>query len=181
MTTNGLFGFFDAPWIPVFLTVIFLFHPLLGYIALGGAAVLTVFALVNEWRTRKPLMAANEQSIQERQVLDAKLRNVEVIEALGMRPRIQERWARSSRAGDRLAGQGERRGGRAHLFEQGFPPTAPVFDPRRRRLAGHSTTGDPRGHDRRLYSDGAGLGAHRSNDRCLEGIRECAGKGAALK
>ncbi|MBN2885567.1 MAG: type I secretion system permease/ATPase, partial [Chromatiaceae bacterium] len=60
--------------------------------ALGGALILTALALINEWRTREPLMAANGQAIREQQLLNAKLRNVEVIEALGMRPRIQERW-----------------------------------------------------------------------------------------
>lgn len=92
MTGNGLFGFFDVPWIPVYMLLVFFFHPLLGTVALGGALVLTTLALLNEWRTREPLMAANSQSIREQQLLNAKLRNVEVIEALGMRPRIQERW-----------------------------------------------------------------------------------------
>lgn len=92
MTGNGLFGFFDAPWIPVYMIIVFLFHPLLGTIALVGALILTALALINEWRTREPLMAANGQAIREQQLLNAKLRNVEVIEALGMRPRIQERW-----------------------------------------------------------------------------------------
>ena len=92
LTGPGLFGFFDAPWMPVYMLVIFLFHPLLGFIALGGAMALLILALINELRTRKPLMAASAQSIQEQQVLDAKLRNVEVIEALGMRERIEARW-----------------------------------------------------------------------------------------
>ncbi len=92
MTGNGLFGFFDTPWIPVYMVVLFLFHPLLGFIALGGAVILVTLALVNEWMTRKPLMAASNQSIQEQQVLAAKLRNAEVIEALGMRPRVEARW-----------------------------------------------------------------------------------------
>ncbi|KXX64341.1 type I secretion system permease/ATPase [Marichromatium gracile] len=92
MTGNGLFGFFDAPWIPVYMVVIFMFHPLLGVIALGGALILIALAFLNEFRTRKPLMAASNQAIREQHVLNAKLRNVEVIEALGMRPQIQQRW-----------------------------------------------------------------------------------------
>jgi len=92
LTGNGLFGFFDAPWSPIFVVAIFLFHPLLGMIAVGGGVILVILALVNEFRTRHPLVAASEQGIRERQVLDAKLRNIEVIEALGMRPRIWERW-----------------------------------------------------------------------------------------
>ncbi len=45
----------DAPWAPVFLVLVFLLHPLLGWIALSGGAVLFTLAMLNEWLTRQPL------------------------------------------------------------------------------------------------------------------------------
>src|SRR5688500_2193549 len=47
LTGNGVLALFDAPWLPFFLLIIFLFHPLLGAIALGGAAVMWLLAFLN--------------------------------------------------------------------------------------------------------------------------------------
>lgn len=89
---GALNGFFDLPWVPIFLIILFLFHPLLGYLALGGAILLFLLAVANELRTREPAMIASEQAIRERQMLTANLRNVEVMEAMGMRERVFARW-----------------------------------------------------------------------------------------
>jgi ATP-binding cassette subfamily C exporter for protease/lipase len=59
LTGNALFAFFDAPWFPIYLIVIFLFEPSLGFFALGGTIVLVVLAVVNERVTRKPLAEAS--------------------------------------------------------------------------------------------------------------------------
>src|SRR6478735_1594786 len=48
LTGNALFAFFDAPWFPFYLIVIFLFEPTLGAFALGATAILIVLAIVNE-------------------------------------------------------------------------------------------------------------------------------------
>ncbi|WPL18680.1 Type I secretion system ATP-binding protein PrsD [Thiorhodovibrio winogradskyi] len=87
-----LVSFFDLPLVPVFLTIIFLFHPLLGFLTLGGAVILFIIALINEMISREPAMLASEQAIRERQALAANLRNVEVMEAMGMRNSIFARW-----------------------------------------------------------------------------------------
>src|SRR3989337_1855910 len=34
----GVIALFDAPWLPLFLVLIYLFHPVLGAVALAGAA-----------------------------------------------------------------------------------------------------------------------------------------------
>jgi ATP-binding cassette subfamily C exporter for protease/lipase len=48
LTGNALFAFFDAPWFPIYLIVIFMFEPWLGLFALCGTVVLMVLAVVNE-------------------------------------------------------------------------------------------------------------------------------------
>ncbi|BAN50088.1 type I secretion system permease/ATPase [Metapseudomonas resinovorans] len=92
LTGNGLFAFFDAPWTPIYLLVIFLVHPLLGIVTLVGSAILFCLALLTEVVTRGPLMEANQASMSSGAFANNNLRNTEVIEAMGMLPAIRERW-----------------------------------------------------------------------------------------
>jgi ATP-binding cassette subfamily C exporter for protease/lipase len=92
LTGNGLFAFFDAPWTPIYLLVIFLVHPLLGIITLVGSAILFGLALLTEVVTRGPLMEANQAAMSSGAFANNNLRNTEVIEAMGMLPAIRERW-----------------------------------------------------------------------------------------
>ncbi len=92
MTGNGLFAFFDAPWMPVYLAVLYLFHPYLGLLATAGGLILIVLAYVNEVSTKKLLAEASGESMRENQYFSTNLRNLEVIDALGMRERIMQRW-----------------------------------------------------------------------------------------
>ena len=107
----GLTAFFDAPWMPFFLTVIFLFHPWLGAVALCGALLLFVIALLSETTTRRNLREANANSLQAHRFAESSLRNADVIWAMGMRGDLRKRWqqkhlgalAYSGAATDRLA------------------------------------------------------------------------------
>jgi ATP-binding cassette, subfamily C, bacterial exporter for protease/lipase len=92
LTGNALFAFFDAPWFPIYLIVIFLFEPTLGLFALVGTAVLVALAYVNERITRKPLGEANTMAIASSTLATNNLRNAEVIESMGMLPNLIRRW-----------------------------------------------------------------------------------------
>jgi ATP-binding cassette, subfamily C, bacterial exporter for protease/lipase len=92
LTGNALFAFFDAPWFPFYLIVIFLFEPSLGLFALCGTAVLVVLAYVNERVSHKPLAEANSMAIAASNLAGNNLRNAEVIESMGMLPNLQGRW-----------------------------------------------------------------------------------------
>ncbi|KHT39966.1 type I secretion system permease/ATPase [Pectobacterium brasiliense] len=91
-TGNALFAFFDAPWFPVYLLVIFLLHPWLGVMALAGAIILIVLAWLNQKLTREPLALAAQNTVQATQQANANLRNADAIEAMGMLPAMRERW-----------------------------------------------------------------------------------------
>lgn len=91
-TGNSLFAFFDAPWFPVYLLVIFLFHPWLGALALAGAVVLTLLAWLNQRMSSAPLAEAGRISIRANQQATANLRNAEAIEAMGMLANLRQRW-----------------------------------------------------------------------------------------
>ncbi|QNK31133.1 type I secretion system permease/ATPase [Serratia sp. JUb9] len=92
LTGNALFAFFDAPWFPIYLLVIFLFNPWLGLFALLGSLLLVALAIINEIASRKPLSEASKLSIMSSNLASTNLRNAEVIEALGMLPNLKSRW-----------------------------------------------------------------------------------------
>jgi ATP-binding cassette subfamily C exporter for protease/lipase len=94
LTGNALFAFFDAPWFPINLIVIFVFEPVLGLFALAGTIVLIILAVVNERVTREALSEANAMSIQANTLATNNLRNAEVIESMGMLPNLMGRWFR---------------------------------------------------------------------------------------
>jgi ATP-binding cassette, subfamily C, bacterial exporter for protease/lipase len=93
VTGNALFAFFDAPWFPIYLIVIFAFDVWLGLFALVGSALLVVLAIVNERVSRRPLAEATTLSIRSTSLATSDLRNAEVIEAMGMLPHLMARWS----------------------------------------------------------------------------------------
>lgn len=94
LTGNALFAFFDAPWFPIYLAVIFFFDSTLGWFALVGTLILLVLAVVNELVSRKPLADANTMAIVSGNLATNNLRNAEVIESMGMLPNLMGRWFR---------------------------------------------------------------------------------------
>ena len=83
LSGTGPSALFDAPWVPIYLGVILLLHPLLFLVAAVGAALLFAIALVNELRTRKPQTEANEQYAWASAIASAGCRNAEVVGAMG--------------------------------------------------------------------------------------------------
>lgn len=92
LTGNGLFAFFDAPWAPIYLIVIFMFNPWLGVFAIVASLVLFSLALVTELSTRKPLAEAQHVAAGANNYATNNLRNAEVIEAMGMLDNLRRRW-----------------------------------------------------------------------------------------
>ncbi len=97
LTGNGLFFFFDAPWTPLFLIVIWMLHPLLCLVAAAGAAILFTVALVNEFATRTPLKDAATQGAGAAAFAENTLRQAESVEAMGMLPGLRQRWIEQNR------------------------------------------------------------------------------------
>lgn len=92
MTGNGLFAFFDAPWIPIYIAVLFMFHPVFGYFSIFAAIVLVAFTIINEYSTKAKLLEANNLSRASTIYVDSNIRNAEVINAMGMKGNILGIW-----------------------------------------------------------------------------------------
>ena len=92
VTGSGMFAFFDAPWFPLYLLVIFIFNPWVGLFALVSVVILIGLAWLNQWVSSAALKEASAVSIQSTSMATNNLRNAEVIEAMGMLPQVRERW-----------------------------------------------------------------------------------------
>ena len=83
----------DAPWVPIFIAVGFLLHPLLGTVSLFGAIVIFLLALTAELSTRNLLYKGNSQNLLANHNVSTSLRNSEVVHALGMIAAIKRHWS----------------------------------------------------------------------------------------
>lgn len=93
LSGNGLFAFFDAPWVPIYIGVLALFHPWFGLFALGAGIILATLAIINEVITKSLLNDANSQHVMSQDLANSNLRNAEVLHAMGMLPGIMGRWS----------------------------------------------------------------------------------------
>ncbi|KQO64361.1 type I secretion system permease/ATPase [Methylobacterium sp. Leaf88] len=94
---SGPSAFFDLPWMPIYLLICFLFHPLIGVAALVGAAVLATLGLLTDRATRHPAQTATAHGLRRNGLAEAGRRNAEVLAAMGMQGRFGTRWALANR------------------------------------------------------------------------------------
>ncbi|WP_433995711.1 type I secretion system permease/ATPase [Bradyrhizobium tropiciagri] len=89
----GPTALFDLPWIPFYLAICFLFHPLLGLVTLIGSLVLISLTFLTDRLTQARTREASGQIAQRNALAEASRRNAEVLHAMGMRGRLAARWA----------------------------------------------------------------------------------------
>ncbi len=92
LTGNGIFTFFDLPWTPIYLAVLFIMHPLLGWVGVGFTLFLAALAVVSHLLTAKLQERASDGEAEGTGYLTGKLRNAEIVEALGMLGHLRRRW-----------------------------------------------------------------------------------------
>ena len=92
LTGNGIFAFFDAPWFFIYLGVLFLLHPMLGWLGVACAVVLLCIAWVGHRWSALPSKAVLEKSIVLNSDQFGKFRNAEVIQAMGMLENLRLQW-----------------------------------------------------------------------------------------
>jgi ATP-binding cassette subfamily C protein/ATP-binding cassette subfamily C protein EexD len=109
----GALSLYDVPWVPIYIGVIFMLHPVMGFIALGGAAVLFGLTLASEFTTSSLLKEANTAAIASQRRADAISRNAEVIDSMGMMPSVIGRWRDSVAA---MAGPQQQAADRAAIL-----------------------------------------------------------------
>jgi ATP-binding cassette subfamily C protein len=114
LSTVGSAALFDLPWIPLYLSICFLFHPWIGAAATVGGLVLVAVTLATEVLTRAPSAEAAVLAGNRNALAEASRRNSEAVHAMGMAGRLGSLWhdcnrdylAAQQRAADIAAGLG---------------------------------------------------------------------------
>ena len=84
LTGNGTFAFFDAPWFPVYIAVMFMFHPWFGVAGIVAGVAMVCLAIANEASTNKLMLQSNADSNRAIKQYESRLRNAEAVAAMGM-------------------------------------------------------------------------------------------------
>ena len=95
ITSPVLLAFFDLPWTPIFIAGIFLFHPMLGWMAVGGAVLLILITFLNQFLSRRPQQAAGIAGQQATTMSNQISEEAEMVQAMGMRDAAFTRWEKS--------------------------------------------------------------------------------------
>ncbi|MDO5046801.1 type I secretion system permease/ATPase [Campylobacter sp.] len=92
LSTNGVFAFLDAPWLPFYIFILFLFHPFFGYFSIASALIIFFIALINEKATKEGITVSNNAYRNEIKFIDLSLRNSEATHAMGMNSDLKKIW-----------------------------------------------------------------------------------------
>ena len=88
----GMFALFDAPWLPIYLGILYLLHPSLGFIAMGFALIQLMATWLTQGVTNRAALEAEASDIKLQDMLFRRLRHVETVEAMGMLAGIRALW-----------------------------------------------------------------------------------------
>ena len=99
---NTLLAFFDTPWVPIYLAILFVLHPYLGLLGVAGAIVLIIIALVNSSMSRQPMQETTNARQTSDGLFEACERNAELVTSLGMNSDLSNRWGQLNWETNRL-------------------------------------------------------------------------------
>ncbi|VWX62301.1 Alkaline protease secretion ATP-binding protein AprD [Burkholderiales bacterium 8X] len=108
-SAQGLLAVFDAPWVFVYVAVIWLAHPVLGVAALLSALLMLALAFANDRWTRRDIEQLQRRASEATRYFENSLQNAEVAQSLGMAGALIERWQVLNAAVTRLQGPTARR------------------------------------------------------------------------
>ncbi len=89
---QGPMALFDLPWMPIYLIFIYMLHPLLGALTLGGAIILTILTIVSEFRTKALNNETRKAAITRNTIADSNTRNADILKAMGFADRAVDRF-----------------------------------------------------------------------------------------
>ena len=115
---NAVFAFFDAPWMPIYFALIFILHPSLGWVAVGGGLLVLVLGLLTERLTRRRLEAATHLNAQSFNLTGAAMHNASIVRSMGMIGNVTARWGKVNDLIIRLQTRASRSAGLIHAISK---------------------------------------------------------------
>jgi ATP-binding cassette, subfamily C, bacterial exporter for protease/lipase len=94
LSSPYLIALYDLPWFPIYLAVVFILHPWLGFLSIGGAVIVALLALLNEWMTGKATGEASQLEIVENRFSDEAQRNADSVLSMGMTYHAEKAWTK---------------------------------------------------------------------------------------
>ncbi|MEZ5841818.1 MAG: type I secretion system permease/ATPase [Hyphomicrobiales bacterium] len=98
LASPGPAAIYDVPWLPFYLFVVFLLHPVLGLLGLAGAALLSALILVNERASRQPVADLGRLTGLRNTFIEGVRDNGEAIFAMGMFGDMYRFWQKRNDA-----------------------------------------------------------------------------------
>jgi ATP-binding cassette subfamily C protein len=97
LASPGLIALFDLPWMPIYLVFVWLLHPMLGLLTIGGAVVLGLLTLATELLTRRHAKEMLRSAVLRNAVIDSNARNSDIMHSMGITGRAIGRFERANR------------------------------------------------------------------------------------
>ncbi len=116
----GPIALFDLPWMPLYVAICFLLHPLLGALSIAGAAILVGLTIWGYYAAKEPTREAVEHASRRNAWIEGGRRNAESLRALGMLGAIRARWTEAHLATLLAQMRGADAAGRIAAFAKGF-------------------------------------------------------------
>ena len=88
-TGAAAFAVMDIPWVPIYIGIMFIFHPLFGIAAIVTSIILVGLAVLTQKLTGKKMAKANSLNQKSQGSFLSNLRNAEVIHGMGMADNVR--------------------------------------------------------------------------------------------
>jgi ATP-binding cassette subfamily C exporter for protease/lipase len=92
LTGNAVFAVLDTPWTLVFVGALFLMHPWMGWLSVLFCGVQLVLGFVAHRMQMRSIKAGQQLGLDANRYLQAKFRNAETVEAMGMESNLRLQW-----------------------------------------------------------------------------------------
>jgi len=92
ISSPALAAFFDLPWVPIFIAVVFFMHPWLGWLTIFGVIVITLFTIANEKMSRRGLSESTRWEMESHNFSETSGKNAEAIFSMGMLTNTLNYW-----------------------------------------------------------------------------------------
>ncbi|MEQ9116486.1 MAG: type I secretion system permease/ATPase [Rickettsiales bacterium] len=96
LTSSGINSIFDAPWSIIYIIVVFLIHPMLGWLTIVGAIIIIFLAFLNAYAVNSTLSGSTEHQLKGAYLADIATRNAETVQAMGMMNAVRKKWAKEN-------------------------------------------------------------------------------------